>query len=448
MKQVFLCTLLCAVCSAQSGDPPVRLAIVLESKVVVPGLSFPVTVELRDAYNLKSQARKAYSVVLELCAEGQKPVQRIVQIAKGKSNVPTNLVIPVEGLWMIKALHPELREDAAYVRARKNVRKSAARGMAREVRDFSGFFVLRAALVLEPEASVVPLDLDLRYTDQGSKYTANGADKCVISAFLSDVAPRDLHLFFHANSGTLKPNPLVIHAGSITADAELTSDAPGSALVEFIRASPANEVTLKSGGSKEVVFLPAIKELILRASPPSITLLDAAQIQFELLDLHGNSVGYPEEKKVYLRLAQGHGELEPNPAPLPANVVQGSASLHPQLTGAVQISATTFGATVRSELRVNVGVPWGTLLILFVLAGITRFLKRLTEGRSLGDSGLDALYHGLRALLLLSLIQVGLIAWSPKIGTHYFATLLAVAIGMGTGYFELSKLELVSKPKA
>jgi hypothetical protein len=454
MKQGFVCgiaaSLFWAVCAGQTTNPPVRLAIVLENKTVTPGESFPVTVELRDAYNLKSQARKPYSILLELRAEGQKPVQTTVQIEPGKGEVKYRLVIPGEGVWMIKALHPELREDAVYVRARKAVRRSAVDGVGTsELRGFPGY-VLRpaSAVAYRPAAPAGPLELSLYFTDQGGKFAANGSDKCRITAFLSDIAPRDLRLFFHANGGNLQPNPLLIPQGSETAETQLTSDTPGSVAVEFVQASPSGQVTLKSGGKKEVVFNPAIKELVLRASPPSITLLDSAEIQFELLDLHGNPVMLPDTKQVHLRLAWGRGELEPNPAALQANVVQGKSAFFPRLTGKVGISATTFGATIREELPVEVKAPWGTMFILFLPAWLTRFLKKLNEKKPLRECAIDGLYHGLRAVLFLSLIQLGVIEWSPKIGAHYFATLLAVSIGIGTGYFELSKLKLPTQRQA
>ena len=108
-------------CWGAASNPPVRLAISAEKRSVLVGESIPVTVELRDAYNIAASAARIYKVTVEMRSGATVAQTMTADISPPESW--TRVVFPArrEGIWMIKALNPQLREDSTYVRVRRSV---------------------------------------------------------------------------------------------------------------------------------------------------------------------------------------------------------------------------------------------------------------------------------------------------------------------------------------
>jgi hypothetical protein len=375
-----------------STNPPTRLSLTLDRASITVGESINAIVDLRDAYNQPVAARKLYRIRLEIRTEQRVIRSDSVDLNPGRTRTNRLLAISEAGTFMVKALHPELREDAAYVRA-----------LAR--RSFGGSFrLLRPAAWRNDDQGPAPppttsaLDLDLMYSINGARLSANGSDRMKITAFLSGRAPANLSLQFHNDAGELDPNPLPIAAGKDYGITYLTSRRVGAVAVSFIRSTPPESLVLRQGGRKDVDFVQPLKEIRLTVSPPRVPLGDHSEVQVEILDLDGAAILQKEPRQVYLTLESGLADCEPNPIVIPANAIQGQCHLLPRTTGDLALSASSYGVRVRQPVHLAVYLPYFAICFIFLSsAGASLLVKRrpamtrvarLTHAAGAGVAGL------------------------------------------------------------
>jgi hypothetical protein len=411
----------------QRSNPPVRLAVLPDRTSVYAGEQVNVTLELRDAYNQAARAPKDFEINLELRLQDRVLERQIVRIRRGESS--TRAVVPVRepGIALIKATHPELREDAAYVRARRGC-AAVAPMQSRPGR-------ARASCSAPPQSppQPQPLYLDVLYSDMGAKLTANGSDRAKIAAFLTDAAPRDLNLRFFSDSGLLTPNPLVIPSGADFGETYLSSEKVGAVKVSYIHSNADHMVRLRSGGEKDIRFDLAIKEISLKASPPSVPLGDSTEIQAEILDLHGTPIQLPEARKVYLALDSGLGDFAPNPIEIAANTIQGQTHFTPRKMGTVRISASSYGAPTWEAVAVEVYFPALIAILIFVFGAVPSGLRILVKPVGVRTAVVGAAVGGFTALAVCGLAVFGLYKYvPPQVALHPIgASVVAMAVGLG-----------------
>ena len=462
MSRVILpgCVVFAAIsCWGAASNPPVRLAISAEKQSVLVGESFAVTVELRDAYNMAARATRIYKVAVEMRSGAT--VAQTMTAAISPPDARTRVVFTArrEGVWMIKALNYELREDSTYVRVRRGValrRQPAAVRMVRAAWWRDPISLLRAAYQEQapPPAPRGPLKIDLYYSDQGGKVIANGRDPVKITAFPSDTPNSDIKVLMHNTGGVLTPNPLVIPSGADSAEAQLTSEQPGTTTVQVVGVVPRNVAHVSLGQSKSVEFYIPIKELALNVSPPSVPLGNSVKVKFRLLDLNGGVVRAPDDRDVQLSMKSGLGAFDKELIPVKAGEDAWETQFTPSWFGAVEFSASTFGATVRDgvesvKLRtLNVTFPWPYLLLYFLPAFLASLLKGQYDGKPWKESLLGAALSGLTALFVIGAIQMGLVRfWDPKAATNIVASVCALALGVGLGLVKPPKFDLSAPAK-
>src|SRR5262245_15027819 len=98
-----------------NAAPPVRLAVDADAKSIQLGQNASLTISLRDAYNNNATAGKDYGVTLQVSLGNAPPSQEFVWIREGQNSVVAKVSPPQPGIFLVKASHPELREDAMYI---------------------------------------------------------------------------------------------------------------------------------------------------------------------------------------------------------------------------------------------------------------------------------------------------------------------------------------------
>jgi hypothetical protein len=341
------------------AGPPARLAVDADSKSIQLGESTNVHIYLRDAYNQSATARKDYPIRLDFSLGNAPHEGRTVLIRAGQSTVSSVLKPTQAGIFLVKASHPELREDAIYIQVRGGARPRARSRLV--------FSVWRKALgvpwLLAQHNSTNHLGLTLTNNITGSKLTANGQDRFKVQAFLTDDSPADLTLNFSHDFGSLAPEPLLIPKGSPYGEAFLTSQRPGKVRVTFVNAIPPDVIASVDGNGKDatVTFDPAA-QLVLMASPPVVPLGDVAKIHFQFVDLQGDEVRFDESKQVSFVLDSGLGDFQPDLAKLDPGQSDGYVTFTPRRAGQMTISASTFGATADKPVPLTVKTPVAALL--------------------------------------------------------------------------------------
>jgi hypothetical protein len=386
-----------------------------------------VTLELRDAYNQAARAPKDYEINLELWLQDKLLERQIVRIRRGESSARAAVPIREPGIALIKATHPELREDAAYVQARRG-RAAVAPMQPRPGR-------ARASCSAPPQRppQPQPLYLDVRCSNTGAKLTANGSDRAKVTAFLTDAAPRDLSLLFFSDSGLLAPNPLVIPSGEYLGETYLSSERVGAVKVNYIHSNADQIVRLRSGGENDVQFDLAIKEISLKASPPRIPLGDSTEIQAEILDLHGTPIQLPEARKVYLALDSGLGDFDQNPIEIAANAIQGHSHFTPRKMGTARISASSYGAPTWEAAAMEVYFPASITILVFVFGAVPSGLRILVKPVGARTAVVGAAVGGFTALAICGLAVFGLYKYVPPqvVLNPIGASVVAMAVGLG-----------------
>lgn len=419
--------LVLAVCTAawgQKPNPPVRLAVLLDRASVTAGEQVQVTVELRDAYNQAARAPKNYVINLELRLREKVLERQQVGIRAGERSGRAAMPVREAGIALIKATHPELREDAAYVRARRG------RSMVGRARMRTG--PARRSCAAPPPGPQL-IFLDVMYSDTGAKLIANGSDRAKITAFLSDSAPRDLILLFQAEGGLLSPNPLVIRRGADFGETYLTSSKVGAVKITYMRSNADQVVWLRSGGTKEIRFELAVKELSVRAAPARVPLGGSSEIQMEFLDLNGNPILLPEPRKVYLPVDPGLGDFDPNPVEVAANSMRGRSHFTPRKLGPVLIPASSYGAPTREALPLNVYFPNLIAVLVFVFGAAPSLVRSRMKPVGARQTVLRALAGGFAALAVCGLAVLLLYEQvSPRVLLNPIgACAVAAVIGAG-----------------
>lgn len=410
-------------------NPPSRIAVSVNRASIAAGEPVMVRLELRDAYNQAAAAPREYRIRIEVSEKGAVVFGAEAVIPRGQTWAEREVRIPRAGTFMVKALHPELREDAVFVRAR------ATRAMR-----FETAMLVPASWQPEPAAAAEAappgggLWLDVMYSIAGAKLAANGADRMKIVAFLSGRASQSISLRFQHDAGVLTPNPLLIPAGQDFGETYLTSQRAGVVRVSFLNSLPPNGVKLRSGGSQNVEFEEAAKELRVMLSPPVIALGDGAEVQVQVLDLGGEALLQKKNRPVYLTIGSGAAECEPYPLVIPKDSMQGACKLTPRSLGAVSIAASSFGVSSRAGLeQLQVYFPYRAAALIFLLSALAYLLVKWAEAAGVWAKARAAAVAGLSALAVCGLTVLGLNEQiPPKVILHPMGALtIAILVGLG-----------------
>lgn len=369
------------------GNPPTRLALQVGAKTAPIGSSVSVRIELRDAYNLPAVSAESYGILIEVLADKAGPAlwKTKLTLEGEKGFRETRVCLPRIGILMIKASHPALRESAAFVSVSARPDEgSPTCGQTQAPRGSVQPVAWRPRLritQIPPSApdSLPPRTLTLRYSHEGTRLTANGADADVIDAFLSEAAPTAIQVTLWASSGRLRPNPIVIAAGDVSASAELTTTQAGLTTIAVQSVVPADAATHVGDRSVRARFWIPIKELHLALSPSQLTLGSATEIQLSMLGLDGTPVASDENREIQVAVDKG-GALELSHFVLEAGHLFERSRFTPQATGEYAFTASAKGAATRRAATLRVDWP-ATALFALLVSGLAGGLLR--AGRTL-----------------------------------------------------------------
>jgi hypothetical protein len=355
------------------------------------------------------------------------------------------IAIDRAGVFMIKALHSELREGATFVNVRPRPR------LAMERRGFGGARVL--AVAWAPAMAAVTaddeMDLTIHSSDEGSSLAADGTEAASIQAFLTKGdAPVDITLqFFCSNGSELAPNPLVIPRGGSHGEASLTSRKSGQANVELVRFAPSALKVEK--WKKSVTFLKPIKTANVRPVYPVRSLIDPPEDVFvELVGMDDKPMQPDRDVDVRLEVITGNGEISPSSVKFTPADSRKVAQFIPKRRGQALITATPFGAVETSQpAPITVHMPWEALAAIAAggfLGGLGAVFGTRVKGyRPIVLRG----FLGVLAALIFFWAIISGIARIPAsvVGTTFFAFLASLLAGyLGTKAIDLV-WSLVSK---
>ena len=330
---------------------PVKLGVTLDRPSIPAGGAVRVRIELLDAGNRPAAAPKALKIQLQArLPSGKVAPLTAVAIAAGQSSVETSVPAPGSGLVYIWAKHPELLLGGAFVQ----VKPAGPRPPAGSHHDL---------LFTPPHAAPPPapapaansgLQIDLRYSPERT-FLADGKDSAAILAFLSGVSSTDIRLNIFDGSGSLKPTPLMIPRGQSQAVAAVTSDHPGTFSIEYLGSSPSAQF---AGNSPlKIQFVPPVTRLDLQASPPSVSMLDTADLIATLTDDRGRAVQTDQPRHVSFAIDTGQGGFLQKDVAIQPGSFQARTGFQPEWPGKVVISAATANLmTVTAAVQVSLPV--------------------------------------------------------------------------------------------
>jgi hypothetical protein len=216
-----------------------------------------------------------------------------------------------------------------------------------------------------PTAPPPPPTIAVRYAPHRT-LLADGKDLATIMGFAVDDRPPDappIKIRVTPTDGTLTPIELVIPQGADRGQATLVSDHVGSVDVGFLRGN----YTLDLDGKDKLTipFGPPIHQLQPLA-PPSVSLVDTADLVVELRDERGTPVAADAPRHVVAALIGGSAALAPPEQDIAAG--QSSTRLTITPTG-IRPILLTISSVGLPDAPVTINVGWPILLLTLTLVG-------------------------------------------------------------------------------
>jgi hypothetical protein len=195
---------------------------------------------------------------------------------------------------------------------------------------------------------------------------ADGKDLVTIIGFAVDDRPPDappVKVRVTPTDGTLTPVDLVIPQGADRGQATLACNHVGSVDVGFL---PGNYVLDLDGKEKlSIPFGPPIHQLQALA-PPSVSLVDTADLVLELRDEHGTPVAADAPRRVVAAITGGSAALSPPEQDIAAG--QPSTRLTVTPTG-IRPILLTISSVGLQDVPVTIKVGWPVLLLVLTIVG-------------------------------------------------------------------------------
>jgi hypothetical protein len=354
--------LVLTIASAARAQQPVKLALQAEHRSTEAGSSTELRVQLLDTQNRVSAATKPVHIILSArLPSGKVTDLGSVDFAAGESEKLVSRKLVQQGLLYVWAKNPEFLPGGQFV----NVRRAA-----------STFPSPHSSSPLRP--TELHPQITMRFSPQRA-FLADGRDGASVEAFLigdMESYSHDIRLNIYDSSHALAPTPLVIPAGQPFGQGALTSSTPGVVSVEYLGSNP--PAAFQGERKLNISFLPPITQVRLEVSPPSVSLVDAADVLITLIDEHGRTLSPATKRSISLAIKAGSGHLADQQLTIAPGQIQARTSFTPSTPGTVTVEAHTDNlASVDTQLQV--GTPF-VLLISSVIGGaIGGFLTKRTR---------------------------------------------------------------------
>jgi hypothetical protein len=385
--------------------------------------SIDVQVVLLDAKNREVKASKDMPIMVQAITLPHDTASREAIVKAGQSSQRVSFLIKKTGIVRIRAKNEELLEGGIHLRATKRRLGSMLDG---EVR-----FIRAAYRIPQPEQD----SIELVYSPDRT-ILADGRDSAVVQAFLlgEDVAPRDIAITLFNDGGILRPNPLIIYAGEDHGEAVLTSTKQMTVKVQFRRSHPAMKVV--GSGVLNIRFGPPITKLVMTLSPPTIGLVDDADLIAQLTDDNGTAIATDHLREVSFAIERGRGKLEPSTLKIDSSKYEARAKLYPTMIGEMRVLSFTPNL-VTASTRLDVKFPL-LLTVLSLMGGAIGGVIRAWDSRkgrvartAIGVATGFVLYWGIVFGLLAQLLP------QHAIMNPFVAVVISIAGGWaGTKVFE------------
>ena len=430
---------------------PVKLVVEARGKDVRVGETTSVLIILQDAGNHPTAAPKDMPVDIEVHTPNTAVTRLRTTIEAGQSSKQVTFPVTGSGIVEIRAKEPELLDGGTFVNVRPQARHPyppapigplprapGNSALPLRYRDIHSL-VARTPEAAQPESASLGIKpiLTLRYAPHRA-FLADGKDTATVSAFLvgdDPFTPTNVSIRLFNDRGQMNPKPpLLIRKGELTANAVLTSEEVGTVEVEYLGANL--PVELQGDRKLSIPFSPAIAELNLTASLPTISLLEESDIVARCQDASKRPVTTDTNRTVSLTIDRGRGILQDKEVVILKGHSEGRTTFLPTGLGSVLLSAYTPGLLAQSkEIRVTMPLMLVSASALGALAGgLLAFLTDKNRSRWRILIGLITgflLYLAAAFLDILPALHLG--------AFHPFAVFLVSAIGgwLGTGIFGL-----------
>jgi hypothetical protein len=379
--------------SASAAQTPAKLSVDSSQRALTQGQTIHLRVLLLDAEGRRALAPAPLTVAIQMrLPSGTVDPLGSVTIPKGQAGADFAKPMLNAGLVYVWAKNAELIPGGQFINVRPKFRPL--------LRDMDvlrpkpappaviGGAVQPQSLpppppppVRAPTPSVAIPEVTLRYSPQRD-FLANGADPAEVEAFLVGevaTAPGDIRLTLFDSTGSLSPTPLTIPAGQPVGHSTITSNAPGPVSVEYISSNP--HVAFIGDKTLSVKFVTPISRLVLRASPPGISLVDTSDFVVSLAGADGRTLVTDSPRPVSLSLTSGRGHLTQQDVTISAGSFDARVHFTPEWPGLVTVSAVSPNLlTVDAPL--NVSWPLALLFCSALGAAAGGFISRQTRKRA------------------------------------------------------------------
>jgi hypothetical protein len=378
---------------ASAAQTPAKLNVDTSQRALTVGQTINLRVALLDAAGRRTLAPKPLTVAIQMrMTSGTVESLGTVTISTGQDGANFSKPLPEAGLLYIWAKNAELIPGGQYVNVRPKFRPilrdmDVVRPKAVPPEVVGGVLQPKSLPppppppVQAPNPSAAVPEVTLRYSPQRD-FLANGADPAEVEAFLvGDVvaAPTAIRLTLFDSTGSLRPTPLTIPAGQPVGHSTITSNAPGPVSVEYLSSNP--HVAFIGDKTLSVKFVTPISQLIVRASPPAISLVDTSDIVVSLAGADGRILVTGSPRPVSLSLTSGRGHIAQQDLAIPAGSFDARVHFTPEWPGLVTVSAASPNL-LTVEAPLNVSWPIALLLSSALGAAAGGFVSRQTRKRA------------------------------------------------------------------
>jgi hypothetical protein len=364
----------------QKTNTPTKLVVQTNSRQRFwVGDTMQIEVTLQDANNKTTPALKNIIVELEVLSRAKlvKKMQDTIKVSASskKFQVPLDISGSIEIRARHQAQIPELQEGSTFIRVRPAIIRSR-QGAVTPGLDWR-FAAANVMAQLPPPTSPsgVPLtrgdSLDIKNSPQRA-LLANGKDSATIHVFFytdkneEGTAARDIRVRLFNSSGSLRPTIVSIPQGDDYGEAKLVSTEVGIVNVEYVGATP--QVKEPNPKKLQIKFGPPITEMNFETSPPSISLVDTADLIVRLVNDEGRPIATDSSRQVSFGIKTGRGEIRKDEITIAKDRAEGRSSFLPTWRGKVVLTAATPNLPL-AEAKLEVELP-GSLLGLSALGGL------------------------------------------------------------------------------
>jgi hypothetical protein len=364
---------------AQKAVTAFKLAIETNAKSYRVGDKAEIEVVIQDVNNKAVKADKEYKIELEIRTRAGKVKTMQDTIKAGATSKKFQVQLEDFGSIEIRARHqakiPQLKEGSTFIKVgRRLIRTPQGAVMPGLDWRFAAGSVM-AQLPTSPSPSGLPANqdsLDIKNSPQRI-LLANKKDSATIHVFLytksgneEGVATKAIKVRLFNSSGNPNPINVLIPQGDDYGEAKLVSDQVGIVNVEYLGATPLVKPPTKK--KLEIKFGPPISQLVFETSPPSISLVDTADLIVRLVDENNQPIATDTSRLVSFAIDTGRGEIRKDEIDIAKGRADGRSSFLPTWRGEVILSAATPNLPL-APAKLKVELP-GSLLGLSGLGGL------------------------------------------------------------------------------